>query len=69
MARPETERERQRDCWSEYRVSYVEFIQNDVDFWFYLADIQRIEEDPIQEVLQTQKHHLYGRPVTVSFIL
>lgn len=28
---------------------------------FYLADVQRIEKDSIQEVLKTQKHHLDGR--------
>lgn len=27
---------------------------------FYLADVQRIEKDSIQEVLKTQKHHLDG---------
>lgn len=28
-------------------------------FCFYLADIERIEEDSVQEILEAEKHHLY----------
>ena len=32
----------------------------------YLADVQRMEEDSIHEVLQDEKHHLHGDTTTVT---
>lgn len=51
---------REGDRVLDYRPSALHRTQHQADRWFYLADIQRMEEDPIEEVLETQEDHLGG---------